>query len=172
MKLNMVLTILSVFLNLSPDYIGHCLLRTEKNDIFVPVYTSSSDTVAIAYIVNDGYYEDYPDLYIRAKKANRVLVDVEYMVWGDDRIHNDICGWIDIRFLGTYLDEGNDVKKIYMAPDRDAAVAYEIRGYDSNFYGGKYIVTDVWDYWLKIVNPLNPNLVGWLPPEYSITTNP
>lgn len=40
----------------------------------------------------------------------------------------------------------------------------------------KYNVTDfntgVCNYWLKIVNPLKPDLVGWLPPEYSITTNP
>ncbi len=172
MKLNMLLIILSVLLDLSPDYIGLCMLRTEKYDVFVPVYSSSTDSTVIGYVVNDGYNEDYPYLYIKEKKGNRVLVDVKYSFSEEERIHNNIQGWIDIRFLGTYLDDDNYIKKIYVAPDRHSAIAYEIHGYDSNFYGGRYIITDVCNYWLKIVNPLKPDLVGWLPPEYSITTNP
>ena len=66
----LIISLLFTLLGLNPNYIGHCLLNS-PSDEKVPLYEDATGSKIIAYIVNDGYYEDYPDLYIKEKRNGR-----------------------------------------------------------------------------------------------------
>ena len=161
----LIISLLFTLLGLNPNYIGHCLLNS-PSDEKVPLYEDATGSKIIAYIVNDGYYEDYPDLYIKEKRNGRVLVDAKYIIW-DKRHHEDESGWLDINYLGVYLNEGILTKNIYATPSRDSKIVFKIKR--NEFAAGKYEVYDVDNYWLKI-KVTGTDVIGWLPPEFSETT--
>lgn len=162
----LLFSILMSILNLDPNYIGHCLLNSPMDEK-VPVYAASSGDNVIGYLVNDGYYEDYPDLFIKEKQNGRVLIDAQYKIWGERR-HDDESGWIDMEYLGTYLNEGFLTKKLYDSPRHDAKVLFRIK--NNEVCSGMYKVVDVYNYWLKI-KVTGTDVQGWLPPEFSETTS-
>ena len=150
-------------MNLNPSYIGHCLLDSPADEK-VPLYESSYSDIIVAYIVNDGYNEDYPDLYIKERKGNRVLVDAEYGIPGR-RYHEDESGWLDINYLYTEFNEGFLMKRIYSQPSHNSDIILKIKR--EKITQWKFKVLDVSNYWLKIKIG---DTIGWLPPEFSVTT--
>ena len=124
-----------------------------KNILFNGYYTFS-------YTINDTIKENYPNIYIYKIEGNfaKVIVCVPL----DDEI-SDKTGWIEIKYLGTNLNNYSDITPIMSEPDEKSTVVFEIK--DAN-WGDLYHVLDAHNKWLKIQNIYNPEEVGWLAPKY------
>ena len=137
-------------------YLGNCLLipRHEK----VPLYNSSNQLEISDYIINDTLKDDYPLITIDFIKDSLALVHVQYPM----RSRKECKGWIQMKYLGTYINQADGILKIYRMPSDDSEVSFEIMNASWGIY---YPVIDAHEGWLKVVIPDDSGRIGWLHPD-------
>lgn len=157
--LSCIVTLLSCADN---DFIGFCLLVPKHID--VPLYESADCDNVNDYIVNDTINEDYPLIAIKAIDNGKADVYVKYPM----RTRADTNGWIDMKNLGVYLMSSSDSVNLYASPYYKSEISFCIV---NPVWGEPYSIIDAFDGWLKIEQPEQPDIAGWLPPEHQ-SNNP
>ena len=138
------------------EYLGICLLILHGEHI--PIYSDYYKQEIKGYAINDDETEDYPLIGIYAIDGDMALIDVEYLADTRDYIE----GWIEIKHLGVFLNVHSEPLNVYTEPDLNSDVSFKII---DGRWGIYYQVIDAHDRWLKIIDPYNPDNIGWLSPE-------
>lgn len=151
---NFMLILCSLLLS-STDILGVALLI--PRDIEIPIYCESNEREIKEFIINDSSTEDYPYIGIYAIDDHMALVHVEYVF----KSRNNLTGWIDTKYLGIHLADILLGVNVYMEPSYNSEIAF-------NIIDGRWVtfyqVIDAYDDWLKIIDPENPDNIGWLSP--------
>lgn len=154
---NIFIVIVTYLLSSVPsEYLGICLLI--PHNVQIPIYSDWYKQEITGYAINNDETEDYPLIGIYAIDGDMALIDVEYLAGTREYIE----GWIEIKHLGVFLNEKSEPIKVYTEPDFNSDVSFLI--IDSR-WGIYYQVIDAHDRWLKIIDPHNPDNIGWLSPQ-------
>ena len=138
------------------DYKGHCLLMPRHKEI--PLFKSPKAITKIDYIINDTIKEDYPLISIAEIVDSMALIKAQYPM----QTKKGTTGWINKKYLGIYhIPE--DTITIHDQPSHESLISSYII---DSYWGKYYYVLDASNKWLKIIDPDNPNIHGWLAPEF------
>lgn len=138
------------------DYKGHCLLIPRHKEI--PLFKSQKAITKIDYIINDTIKEDYPLISIAEIVDSMALINAQYPM----QTKKGTTGWINKKYLGIYhIPE--DTIIIHDQPSHESIISSYII---DSYWGKYYYVLDASNKWLKIIDPNNPNVIGWLAPEF------
>lgn len=153
MKIIFIAVMACLLSSMPLKYLGVCLLI--PHDEPVPIYSDSNKQEIKGYAINDDQTEDYPLIGIFAIDGDMAFIDVEYLAGSREYI----TGWIEMVHLGVMVNEKSEPLRIYSKPRFDSDVSFYII---DGRWGIYYQVIDAHEQWLKIIDPQNPDNVGWL----------
>lgn len=136
-------------------YIGFAILM--PRNVYIPLYSENGKNIEDS-VINDTIEEDYPLISISEVKDSLAKVKIYYPISSREQ-----KGWIETRYLGTYLVESPKPMPIMSEPTFSSEVSFEI---EDPQWGGFYRILDAKDEWLYIQDADNPEKCGWLAPEY------